>query len=100
METYTPGQLHIQDATSEHSGLEHSDNFHAAEFAASAAEDYSGAVTVTSYNGYATWVSEGMLIDSYEEWVMREYVADEYTMAGDAEMAALNEAEEHEPLLV
>ncbi|MCR8548089.1 PIG-L family deacetylase [Salipiger sp. P9] len=120
MDRHQPDQIHIQDHSSEHVDLEHSDHVHASEFAASAAADYSGDLTVTSYYGYATWGFEenvvgaeheemrdtfleyaghdpqvwggdGQLIDAYEEWLQREYVAEEYTQGAtpQAALAAL-----------
>ena len=111
MQTYAPDRIHIQDHTTEHTDIEHSDHIHASEFTAAAAQDYSNDVTVTSYYGYATWgfdenvsgaeheemrtvfmeyaahdpqvwAGEGQLIGAYEEWVQREYIAEEYTLSG------------------
>ena len=108
MDLHQPEHLHIQDHTSEHAAIEHSDHLHAAEFATAAMEAYEADFTVTSYVGYASWGLEenltpeeqalttqafaeyaefdpqtlnaqGLLQEPYIEWTMREYVADSYT---------------------
>lgn len=119
MEMHTPDHIHIQDHTSEHAGIEHSDHLSTASFATDAVGDYNADLNVTSYVGYASWGmeenltpdelmvstttfdiyaghdplvfgSDGMLIGSYVDWVQREYVADEYTLtATEPDNAAL-----------
>lgn len=107
MEMHAPDQIHLQDHTTEHADIEHSDHIQTAEFASEAILDYSGEVTVTGYLGYATWGFEenltpeevadvraafmayaahdshvlnadGSLQEAYETWVQREYPAYEY----------------------
>lgn len=107
IDLHGPERLHIQDHTSDHAGIEHSDHLATAEFASVAAAAATDPLSVISYHGYATWGfeenlteaehalvrevfleyaaydplvfgSDGDLIESYEEWVQREYVADTY----------------------
>lgn len=102
MERHTPERIHIQDHTSEHTDIEHSDHVHAAEFASAALGDYSDGTQVISYQGYITWGfeenvtgqelinaqetfaqyadddpqvfgSDGALLLPYVEWLQREY---------------------------
>jgi LmbE family N-acetylglucosaminyl deacetylase len=112
MQTHTPDHVHIQDHTTEYADIEHSDHVTAAAFATEAVEDYNADLTVTSYVGYRSWGleenltpeqlevvattfdtyaeydpqvfgSDGALIGAYEDWILREYVADEYTVSAD-----------------
>lgn len=123
MERHEPDQLHILDSVGENAALEHSDHFHSSEFANQAAQDYTQGATVLSYEGYATWGFEenvegealaetqeifdiyaqfdpqvfgadGELLGAYQEWVQREFVADEYVIPPiDAEAADLAAAD-------
>ena len=117
MERHTPDHIHIQDHTTEYADIEHSDHVTTAAFATEAVADYSADLTVTSYVGYRSWGleenltpeqlevvgttfdtyaefdplvfgSDGALIGAYEDWVLREYVADEYTQSADAASAS------------
>ncbi|WP_323770860.1 PIG-L family deacetylase [Antarctobacter sp.] len=110
LDLHTPDHIHIQDHTTEYSGIEHSDHLTSAAFATDAVEGYNADFTVTSYVGYASWGleenlspedelvvrstfdtyashdplvfgSDGALIGAYEDWVQREYIANEYDVS-------------------
>ncbi len=53
MDRHTPDHLHLQDHTTEYSGIKHSDHLNTAEFATEAVAAYNADVTLTSYVGYA-----------------------------------------------
>jgi hypothetical protein len=124
---HTPGTLHIQDHTSEHAGIEHSDHLATAEIATQAGLNADAPLNIVSYHGYATWGfeenlfgadhdlvrdvfleyaahdpmvfgSDGQLIISYEEWVQREYVAEQYSTA-DAAQALSDPAAFYEAMM-
>ncbi|MFV1874310.1 hypothetical protein [Nioella sp.] len=111
LDQHQPDHIHLQDHTTDYADIEHSDHLHSAEFVTSALDGYAVDLTVTGYVGYASWGldenltaeeealvreffaqysafdpnvlgSDGALLEAYEEWVQREYIAYEYTLAG------------------
>lgn len=118
LDRHTPDHIHIQDHTSDLAGIDHSDHLTTAAFATEAVEDYNAEFTVTSYVGYASWGleenltsaeglvvrtafetysefdplvfgSDGAWIGAYEDWVQREYIADEYNVSGSEPTGAM-----------
>ncbi|WP_420325898.1 PIG-L family deacetylase [Mameliella sp.] len=106
MTRHAPQEVMLQDDTSE---IEHSDHVHATEFAKAALELYGQDVGVTLYTGYESWAGEenltpdetalvisvfetyasfdpavtdenGDLREPYTDWVLREYVSEQYRL--------------------
>ena len=111
LDQHQPDHIHLQDHTTDYANIEHSDHLHSAEFVTSALDGCAVDLTVTGYVGYASWGldenltaeeealvreffaqysafdpnvlgSDGALLEAYEEWVQREYIAYEYTLSG------------------
>ena len=106
MTRHAPQEVMLQDDSSE---IEHSDHVHATEFAEAALELYGQDVSVTLYTGYESWAGEenltpeetdlvtsvfetyaafdpavtgenGDLREPYTDWVLREYVSEQYSL--------------------
>ncbi|MBY6122288.1 PIG-L family deacetylase [Mameliella alba] len=106
MTRHAPQEVMLQDDSSE---IEHSDHVHTTEFAEAALELYGQNVGVTLYTGYESWAGEenltpdetalvtsvfetyaafdpavtdenGDLREPYTDWVLREYVSEQYSL--------------------
>ncbi|SNS02188.1 PIG-L family deacetylase [Antarctobacter heliothermus] len=106
MTRHMPDDILLQDDTSE---IEHSDHVHTTELAEAALPLYGEDVTVTHFTGYISWAEEenltpdqvalvtgvfetyaaydplvtdeaGALREPYTDWVLREYVTEQYSI--------------------
>ncbi|ASP22726.1 GlcNAc-PI de-N-acetylase [Antarctobacter heliothermus] len=106
MTRHTPDDILLQDDSSE---IEHSDHVHTTELAEAALPLYGEDVTVTHFTGYISWAEEenltpdqvalvtgvfetyaafdpfvtddaGALREPYTDWVLREYVTEQYSI--------------------
>lgn len=124
MDRHTPEDLLLQDDGFDQ---EHSDHLHATDFAEAALPLYGGDLTVTRFQGYDIWGEEenlteaevalvtgvfetyaafdpavtddsGALMPPYTDWVLREYVAEQYSVV-DGERVDTPDPEEPDPEL-
>ncbi|MBY6115935.1 PIG-L family deacetylase [Mameliella alba] len=108
MDRHAPDEVMLQDDSS---AIEHSDHVHTTEFAETALDLYGQDVHVTHFAGYDSWGSEenltaaetalvtsvfetyaafdplvtddsGALREPYTDWVLREYVTEQYSIVG------------------
>lgn len=121
---HAPTEILLQDDSSE---IEHSDHVHTTEIAESALPLYGEDVTVTHFAGYDTWGEEenltpaevalvtsvfetyaaydqrvtddaGALQEPYTDWVLREYVAEQYKMVDGERVDATPPGEGSNPI--